>query len=80
MSLHAYNDLVHTQQHENSSGIDINLGNEHLVAWIDQYCRAHPSKTIYSASTALIDDLKTRESFLGYGGGRRQGRCGGIRA
>ena len=56
----AYNDFVHTQEPQNNSGVDLNLGNEPLAAWLDKFCRTNPSKTIYSASIALIDELKPR--------------------
>jgi len=56
----AYNDFVHTQEPANSAGIDSGMESDPLVAWIDQYCRAHPQDAIYAVSTALINDLKKR--------------------
>jgi hypothetical protein len=56
----AYNDFVHTQQPAATAGVDVGVESDPIAAWIDQYCRANPEAAIYTASIALIKDLKDR--------------------
>jgi hypothetical protein len=56
----AYNDFVHTQQPAATAGVDVGVESDPIAAWIDQYCRAHPDAALYTASAALINNLKDR--------------------
>jgi hypothetical protein len=59
----AYNDFVHTQQPAATAGVDVGVESDPIAAWIDQYCRANPNAAIYTASTALINNLKDRANL-----------------
>jgi hypothetical protein len=43
-----------------STGVKMNRSdaNPHMVAWIDQYCAAHPLDDLATASAALVQTLK----------------------
>ncbi len=52
----SYNRYVH----KGGVGVEGNIDNEGLMAWVDQYCRDNPLENVANASQALIYKLNSR--------------------